>query len=49
MSLTLRNYNTRKEKEFDSLSQCLTLYNDDSELRILLRILDSGQYIFKPK
>jgi len=49
MSLTLRNYNTRKEKEFNLLSQCLTLYNDDSEPRILLITLDSRQYIFKPK
>ena len=49
MNLTLRNYNTRKEKEFDLLSQYLTLYNNNSEPRILLRILDAGQYIFKPK
>jgi len=49
MSLTSRNYNTRKEKEFNLLSQYSTLYNDDSEPRILLRTLDSGQYIFEPK
>ena len=49
MRSTSRNYNTRREKEFDSLSQCSTLCNDDSEPRIVLGTLDSGQYIFEPK
>ena len=49
MHSTLKNYNTKKEKESDLLSQYSTLYNNNSEPRILLRILDSGQYIFKLK
>ena len=49
MRLISKDYNIRKKKEFNSLSQYSTLYNDNSEPRILLKILNSGQYIFKPK